>query len=55
MDELIDLRGLGLSEEELFSFSEQEAGTVEHIDSPKYSYWNSVFQVFFARKSISCC
>ena len=50
MDELIDLRGLGLSEEELFSFAPEEGIAAEHIDAPKYSYWNSVFRVFFRKK-----
>lgn len=50
MDELIDLRGLGLSEEELFSFVGEQHDAAEQIDTPKYSYWNSVFRVFFRKK-----
>ena len=50
MEELIDLRGFGLSEEELFAFAGNEKEAAEHIDAPKYSYWNSVFRVFFRKK-----
>lgn len=50
MEELIDLRGLGLSEKELFSFVGEEKEAAEHIDAPKYSYWSSVFRVFFRNK-----
>ncbi len=45
-----DLKNLGMSEEELFSFhahSEQES---EKITAPRYSYWQSVFRVFFRKK-----
>ena len=51
MDELIDLRGLGLSEEELFSFVGEQQDSSEKIDAPKYSYWSSVFRVFFHNKT----
>ena len=50
MDDLIDLRGLGLSEEELFSFTPEGNEEAEHIDAPKYSYWSSVLRVFFRNK-----
>ena len=50
MEELIDLRFLGLSEEELFSFAPDRDDAAEHIDAPKYSYWSSVFRVFFRKK-----
>ena len=50
MEELIDLRGLGISEEELFSLVGEEPEAAEHINAPKYSYWNSVFRVFFRKK-----
>lgn len=50
MEELIDLRWLGLSEEELFSFAPEAAEEAEHIEAPHYSYWNSVFRVFFRKK-----
>ena len=50
MEELIDLRAFGLSEEELFSFAREDREAAEHIDAPRYSYWNSVFRVFFRKK-----
>lgn len=50
MEELIDLRGLGLSEEELFSPVDADRQETERIAAPAYSYWNSVFRVFFRKK-----
>ena len=50
MDELIDLRGFGLPEEALFSFVGEEQEAAEHIAAPHYSYWGSVFRVFFRKK-----
>ena len=49
-EELVKIDDLGLSEEELFShydFSEIES---EKITAPRYSYWHSVFRVFFRKK-----
>lgn len=50
MEELIDLRHLGMSEEELFSPAEIDTQEAERIDAPAYSYWSSVFRVFFRKK-----
>ncbi|MGM9537321.1 MAG: ABC transporter permease, partial [Candidatus Onthomonas sp.] len=41
---------LGLSTEELFSLHEHSDKESEKIAAPKYSYWQSVFRVFFRNK-----
>lgn len=48
--ELIDLKGLGVPEEELFSFETHSDTEAEKITAPRYSYWQSVFRVFFRKK-----
>ena len=45
-----DLTKLGLSEEELFSRVEHDDTDSEKIAAPRYSYWKSVFRVFFKNK-----
>lgn len=45
-----DLSTLGLSEEELFSRVEHDDTDSEKIAAPRYSYWQSVFRVFFRKK-----
>ncbi len=45
-----DLSKLGLSEEELFSRVEHDDTDSEKIAAPRYSYWQSVFRVFFKNK-----
>ena len=45
-----DLSTLGLSEEELFSRVEHDDADSEKIAAPRYSYWQSVFRVFFKKK-----
>ncbi len=45
-----DLSALGLSEEELFSHLDSSAAEAERITAPRYSYWRSVFRVFFKKK-----
>ena len=40
----------GFSDEELFSMVEQDKLASEKITAPKYSYWHSVFRVFFKKK-----
>lgn len=45
-----DLSKLGLSEEELFSRVEHDDSDSEKIAAPRYSYWQSVFRVFFKNK-----
>lgn len=48
--EMIDLSGLGLPEEVLFSPAAPDAQTSEHIAAPAYSYWRSVWRLFFKKK-----
>ncbi len=48
--ELTNVSGLGLSEEELFSFVTHSDVEAEKITAPRYSYWHSVFRVFFRKK-----
>lgn len=52
MSEKIDLTDdfEGMSEEELFSFDEHDKSEAEKITAPRYSYWKSVFRVFFKKK-----
>lgn len=49
-EQLISLNDLGLSEEELFSPIEPGTFNSEKITAPRYSYWRSVFRVFFHKK-----
>lgn len=49
--ELYDLTDLGMSEEQLFSTCEHSDLDAEKITAPRYSYWHSVFRVFFKKKS----
>lgn len=41
---------LGMSNEELFSFVDHDNLESEKITAPRYSYWQSVFRVFFKKK-----
>ena len=41
---------LGLSKEELFSMVDRNELETEKITAPRYSYWASVFRVFFRKK-----
>lgn len=45
-----DLDQLGLSKEELFSRVDHNDLESEKITAPRYSYWHSVFRVFFKKK-----
>ena len=49
--ELIDLSDTGYTDDELFEMTGQDLSAVEKIDAPKYSYWKSVWRVFFRKKS----
>ncbi len=49
-ENIIDLRDLGLSDEELFTPIENNAADAEKITAPRYSYWRSVLRVFFKKK-----
>lgn len=46
----INLDQLNISEEELFSPAERDELASERITAPRYSYWHSVFRVFFRKK-----
>ena len=45
-----DLKEFGLSDEELFSHVDINDLYSEKITAPRYSYWHSVFRVFFKKK-----
>jgi oligopeptide transport system permease protein len=47
---LIDLSEFSLSDEELFSRVDHDQKESEKITAPRYSYWSSVFRVFFKNK-----
>ena len=49
-EKLVSVETLGLSEEELFSPIDHDALESEKITAPRYSYWRSVFRVFFKKK-----
>ncbi len=44
------IKELGLSEEELFAPVDHSLAESEKITAPRYSYWKSVFRVFFRNK-----
>jgi len=51
MDEnRVDLSDLNMSEEDLFSVVDHDMLASEKITAPRYSYWKSVFRVFFKKK-----
>ena len=49
-DKLVNLDELNMSEEELFSRVDNNSLDSEKITAPRYSYWQSVFRVFFKKK-----
>lgn len=49
-NELIDLSELNMSEEELFAPKDHAEAESEKITAPRYSYWRSVFRIFFRNK-----
>jgi len=49
-EKLINLDEFNLSEEELFAPVKQDELASERITAPRYSYWRSVFRVFFRKK-----
>lgn len=49
-NEKISLEELNMSEEELFSRVDHDSLSSERITAPRYSYWKSVFRVFFKKK-----
>lgn len=48
--ELVNLEELNIPEEELFSRYDHDSLESEKITAPRYSYWHSVFRVFFRKK-----
>ncbi len=49
-EQLINLDEFNMSEEELFSHMDNNSLDSEKITAPRYSYWHSVFRVFFRKK-----
>lgn len=49
-EKLINLDELGLSDDELFARVDNDELESERITAPRYSYWQSVFRVFFKNK-----
>lgn len=49
-NENVKIDNLGLCEEELFSKFDHGDADSEKITAPRYSYWQSVFRVFFRKK-----
>ena len=49
-NEKVNLDDLQMSESELFSHLDTEKLASEKITAPRYSYWHSVFRVFFKKK-----
>ena len=45
-----DLEKFGMPEEELFDPVDHSDLESEKITAPRYSYWHSVFRVFFKKK-----
>ncbi len=50
MEKLHNLDHLNMSEDELFSRVDNDELASERITAPRYSYWQSVFRVFFRKK-----
>lgn len=50
MENLHNLDHLNMSEEELFSMADRDELASERITAPRYSYWQSVFRVFFKKR-----
>ncbi len=49
-EKLIDINEFGLTDEELFARVDHDTLESERITAPRYSYWHSVFRVFFKNK-----
>ena len=50
MEKLHNLDDLNMPVEELFSMADRDELASERITAPRYSYWQSVFRVFFKKK-----
>ena len=49
-DKKFDFSQLNMSEDELFARVNNDELESEKITAPRYSYWKSVFRVFFRKK-----
>ena len=49
-EQMINLSEFNMSDEELFSVVDHDELASEKITAPRYSYWHSVFRVFFKKK-----
>ena len=49
-NEVINLEEFGLTDEELFAHYDNSNYESEKVTAPRYSYWKSVFRVFFKKK-----
>ena len=49
-EKIIDLSDLNMTDEELFAPVNHDELESERITAPRYSYWHSVFRVFFKKK-----
>ena len=50
MDNFTNLEHLNMSDEELFTRIDHDSLESEKITAPRYSYWHSVFRVFFRKR-----
>ena len=49
-ENMINLSEFNMTDEELFAPVDQDRQAAERITAPRYSYWRSVFRVFFRKK-----
>ena len=49
-NQLVDLSDLGMNDSDLFAHVDHNQLESEKITAPRYSYWRSVFRVFFKKK-----
>ena len=49
-EKIVNLDEFNMSDEELFSRVDNNSVDSEKITAPRYSYWQSVFRVFFKKK-----
>lgn len=49
-EKLVNLDEFDMSAEELFARVDNDSASAEKITAPRYSYWKSVFRVFFRKK-----
>lgn len=49
-EKLVNLDSLNMDEKDLFTRIDNDSVSAEKITAPRYSYWKSVFRVFFRKK-----